>query len=467
VAAGDCNDQNPNINPGAAELIELDAQGKPAAQQIDNDCDGKAAKAGEEATCDAGLGVVVNDPFDAAKAMGLCQVKVTESSKKWGVIAAGFNDISTPFLSGGIKATGKGLEHAFGILPDLGQTSGPREGQRIFALSSGMARAPGQPGWGEVQQCQYSKNYTSGQPIGFPKTGTCVTPGQPNDGVALDLQIRVPTNARSLRFKHRFFSCEYPEYTCDQFNDVFAVMMSPSPLSSGDPMADGQNLSANIAFELTSSGIKNVIGVNNESFLSACEPGAKTGKYPNCKAGNGAQLTGSGFEGHAGSSWLVTQANVPPGGIIYLRFAIWDSTDGAFDSTSIIDDFEWSTEPVNGATTFVDESGGSGQGGSSGSGGAGGAGGSAGAGGGGIFGGSGGAPGGSSGAGGSDIFGGSSGSGGSSTAGSNSGGTSSGGTGGSGTVGPCPDGSCAAAGQCCLDPATSQCGTDFSGILCL
>jgi hypothetical protein len=175
--------------------------------------------------------------------------------------------------------------------------------------------------------------------------------------------------------------------------------------------------------------------------------------YPNCKAGNGAQLQGSGFEGHAASSWLVNQANVPPGGLIYLRIAIWDSSDGILDSTALLDAFEWSPLTVDGAVNATEETpipaggsggaGGSGQGGSTS----------------GIFGGSGGAAGegGSSG-----LFGGSAGSGGSSTAGSSSGGTG----GASGVVGPCPDGSCAAAGQCCLDPATSTCGTDFSGVLC-
>jgi hypothetical protein len=454
------------VNPGAVELVEVDFLGKPLAKQIDNDCDGKILQPNEPTACDKALGPVLNNLFDGARAMGLCKVQVDEDSKKWGVISAGISDISAPPLGGGIKATGKALEHAFGLLPNLGPKTLAREGERLFALSTGIARAPGQPGWTEVSDPKnYSKNYSSGQPNGFPKaTAGCETAGTPNDGVAFDLKIRVPTNARSLRFKYRYFGHDYPQYTCSSLNDVFSVMMSPSPLKVGDPMADGQNLSANITFEKNpANGTKKTIGINNEIFLSACEPGASKGVYPNCKAGNGAQLEGSGFEGNGATSWLVNQTNVPPGEIIFLRFAIWDSGDGIFESTVVVDDFEWSTVAIDdGAVNFAEgtaSSGGSGgTGGTGGAGGSGGSsfGGSGGSGGSGIFGGAGGASGGSSGAGGS----------GGSSAGSGSGGTGSGGSGG--VPGPCPDGSCAAPGQCCLNPGPpAQCGQDFSGLLCL
>jgi hypothetical protein len=350
---GDCNDKDPAINPGAAELLEVDFLGKPKAEQIDNDCDGKTLQPDDPTACDAGLGPVLNDPFDGARAMGLCKIKVDEASKKWGVISAAFSDIGTT-VGTPIKMQGKALEHAFGILPGFGTTSPPREGERLFALSSGIARAPGQPGWGEADVCSYSKSYTSAFPPGFPKQGTCGTTGAPNDGVALDLKIRVPTNAKSLKFSFRFFSCEYPQYTCSVFNDVFAVLMSPSPLPNGDPMADKDNILANIAFEATASGTKNVIGVNNEGFFSACEPGAVQGNYSNCKPGNGAQLQGSGFETHGASAWLTTQVPVPSGKVMLLRFAIWDSADGILDSSAIVDNFEWSAEEGSGVVTQID-----------------------------------------------------------------------------------------------------------------
>jgi len=360
-AQGDCNDCDPNVNPGAIDIVNYTknadgTQGDPLAadKQVDEDCDGKAAQPGEALSCDAGLGASVKDPFDAARAMGLCSVKVDEASKKWGVISAVFSDIAGAPLNGKIQATGNDLDLSFGILPDFGTTSKPREGDRIFSLSSGEARAPGQPGYNAGKVCSFGKNYASGYPSGFPKQGSCGTTGEPNDGVALDLKIRVPTNAKTLKFSFRFFSCEYPDYTCSIYNDVFAVLMAPSPLKAGDPMADSTNSSANIAFEATASGAKNVIGVNNEGFFTACEPGASQGNYVNCKSGNGAQLAGSGFEGHGASAWLTTQVPVPPGGIIFLRFAIWDSSDGILDSTAIVDNFQWSAEEGTGVVTQID-----------------------------------------------------------------------------------------------------------------
>ena len=132
--------------------------------------------------------------------------------------------------------------------------------------------------------------------------------------------------------------------------------MSPSPLAAGDPMADVATGTANVAFDVNASGQKTVIGVNNTSFLSACDKNAQATSYVNC-AGDAA-LVGSGFDDHAASGWLQSTVSVPvfaPGAdrVIALRFAIWDSSDAVLDSTAIIDDFQWSTTDGGGATTVV------------------------------------------------------------------------------------------------------------------
>ena len=69
-----------------------------------------------------------------------------------------------------------------------------------------------------------------------------------------------------------------------------------------------------------------------------------------CAAGTG-DLTGTGFEGHAGTSWLQTQANVTPGSTIWLEFGAFDSGDGVLDSTGIVDNFQWSATPGTGTMT--------------------------------------------------------------------------------------------------------------------
>ena len=70
------------------------------------------------------------------------------------------------------------------------------------------------------------------------------------------------------------------------------------------------------------------------------------------------ELAGTGFDvwDDAGATgWLVTQAPVEPGEEFSIRFAIWDTGDQAWDSTVLIDNFQWianagtvtvGTEPV-------------------------------------------------------------------------------------------------------------------------
>jgi hypothetical protein len=62
-----------------------------------------------------------------------------------------------------------------------------------------------------------------------------------------------------------------------------------------------------------------------------------------CALGTG-ELSQTGFDtwDDAGAtSWLVTTAPVTGGQEYTLRFAIWDTGDNAWDSTVLIDGFEW------------------------------------------------------------------------------------------------------------------------------
>jgi hypothetical protein len=357
-AEGDCNDCDPNSNPGAVDIVNFvkGPDGQPTSvplpdnQQVDEDCSGKARLPTDKEFCDGGLGPDALSPYDAARALGLCNLQIPENpankkDRKWGVLDARFSDISGPYLQSPIKQSIQAQNLNFGLLPAFGGATTPFEGQRLFALSSGQARAPGQPGFSPQFQDNFDKGYTSAFPQGFPKQGTCGTTGQPHDGVALDLKIRVPTNAKSFSFQFRFFTSEYPQFTCQIYNDVFAVLMDPSPLPPNNPMFP------NIAFEKTAGGQLNVIGVNNQSFLTACVQTPQAPGYVNCKGE--ADLQGTGFEGHAASAWLRSLSPVTPGSIVNLRIAIWDSSDGVFDSTVVMDDFRWRAEEGQVGTVIV------------------------------------------------------------------------------------------------------------------
>ncbi|MBP7292514.1 MAG: hypothetical protein KBB21_38145, partial [Nannocystaceae bacterium] len=60
----------------------------------------------------------------------------------------------------------------------------------------------------------------------------------------------------------------------------------------------------------------------------------------------GATLQSCGYNGRygGGTGWLQMSGNVTPGEVMTLRFAIWDTSDGIYDSLVLLDDFQWSVD---------------------------------------------------------------------------------------------------------------------------
>jgi hypothetical protein len=228
-----------------------------------------------------------------------------------------------------------------GNLTKLGVNAPQNGGTHMLSLSSGSGRDPTDTGYKNVSG--FDKGFTVGAAAGFPTAAPAcpgVTTGQPHDGTALRVVIRVPTNAQSFTFNSNFFSFEFPNYICSTYNDTFVVEMAPSP--------KGASTGGNVAFDQAG----NPISVNN-ALLQACDPQTAGGKMFTCPLGS-ASLSGTGFgkdtagTDHAATGWLQTQVNVDPslkGKDITLLFAVWDSGDGVLDSTALIDNFVWSTEP--------------------------------------------------------------------------------------------------------------------------
>jgi hypothetical protein len=329
IADGDCNDCDPMTNPGAFDDGTItDGDGGPP---IDTDCSG--APGGDEHECDTGLALDSNEAMDAAKAIGLCRTadeNATGNKKTWGVISAKY------VLADGTNAPKPMNALSHGILPNLGANGHPQQGTVMLGLSSGTARGPSMPGYQSVGGA--SMGTTCQPPIPNMDTPACpgVTTGEPNDAAALELRIRVPTNAKSFKFNLNFYTYEYPGYVCTMFNDFFVTLMEPKPPNSTD---------GNISFDQDN----NAISVNN-SMLQVCNPGSHGGKNFTCPLGTGL-LDGTGFESHAATGWLQTASPVEPGSIVTLRWAIWDSGDEILDSTVLIDNFVFSVEPAQGATT--------------------------------------------------------------------------------------------------------------------
>ena len=89
------------------------------------------------------------------------------------------------------------------------------------------------------------------------------------------------------------------------------------------------SINGNISFD----SMGNPVSVNI-AFFNVC-----TG----CPQGTG-ELSGTGFDtwNDAGAtSWLQTTAPIQGGDTFSIRWAIWDTGDTAYDSTALIDNFQW------------------------------------------------------------------------------------------------------------------------------
>jgi hypothetical protein len=318
----DCNECDPNVNNGAFDV---------PGNGIDEDCNGTPDD--EPADCDDGLAMAANDAFDGAKAIGLCK-KATDDHM-WGVVEATW-----------VRPDGSPQSNALGqgVLPQFG-VNAAQAGKTVLAISSGTARGPSDSGYKNVSG--YDKNYSHGTPPGYPKESPACSGsgglfggfGDSNDGAALRVKIRVPSNAKSFKYQQNFFTYEFPNYICSDFNDFFVTIMEPKPAN----LPDG-----NIAFDQDG----NPISVNN-SLLQVCSPQQAGGKQFNCPLGS-QFLSGTGFESHAATGWLTTTAPVDTvrGKEITLTWAIWDQGDGILDSTALIDDFQWSVDAADGTQTL-------------------------------------------------------------------------------------------------------------------
>src|SRR6185436_19021099 len=79
--------------------------------------------------------------------------------------------------------------------------------------------------------------------------------------VNFEMVIRVPTNATAIAFDHGFFTAEYPEYACTQFNDLWIALL--------DTDAPGLPNNRNVIFDAQGTP-----GSVNLDFFDRCVAGA-------------------------------------------------------------------------------------------------------------------------------------------------------------------------------------------------
>jgi len=317
----DCNDCDANVNPAAIEVVGNASSGTGGSGggsyvPADENCDGMVDNA--PAPCDATLALEDSNPMHAAQAIDLC--RVASGAHDWGVVSAQY-----------VRANGQPVGSAtnqYGIFTNFGPNVTPRGGQRMLGIATGTARIPGQNGACNSNSCA---GLGPGQaPSGFPQdVANCQGQSNINDDIALEVQLRAPSNATGYKFNFNFYSFEYPEFVCTAWNDQFIALVNPPPMGS---------VNGNISFDSQ----QNPVSVN-VAFFDVCQ---------GCPLGT-AELMGNGFDtwDDAGAtSWLATSAPIAGGELFSIRFAIWDTGDQAWDSTALIDNFEWI---ANGGTVVV------------------------------------------------------------------------------------------------------------------
>ncbi len=319
ITAGDCNDCDANANPGAIEVGPDDAMGMGGYQAADEDCDGEVDNVAPP--CDASLALEGTDAMDGARAIELCKVSADGS---WGVVSGQW-----------VRANGSASSASLhnGILDGFGANVPPRAGGRVLAISSGTARDASDAGY---VNHSYQGVGAGVAPPGFPQdVPNCTGATDIHDDVGLDLSIKAPTNATGYTFDFKFYSNEFPEFVCTDFNDQFIALVNPAPMGA---------INGNISFD----SMNNPVSVNI-AFFDVCQVNPAYPQFT-CPLGTG-ELQGTGFaNAEGGTGWLQTSAPIEGGATFSLRFAIWDTGDQSWDSTTIIDNFKWI---ANGGTVDV------------------------------------------------------------------------------------------------------------------
>ncbi len=318
-ACVDCNDNNPNVNPGAFDVL---------GNAVDDNCNGlvdevmqcdvgASADGGVEAGSDGGaVASDTTNPTDVAHAAEFCSpwlttAGLTVTSDKQHQVAANWGVFN------------------------------PQLGVSIAAFSTGVAadtddKAPA-PVVNETPQpgTDYKK---PGTPFPIPlATTSCTDPNKVKqmfpdpmnvqDLVELKVTLNVPTNARSFQLDLNFLGTDYPNFLCQKFDDFAMVVL------------DSANLKGNVL--LDSQGSR--MSVNNEFLtLVSAQDLAGTGMD---KPRMGNALSG------AATGWLTLTAPVTPKETITLRITTFDVVDGVFDSQFLADHFRWSDKSVNCAYT--------------------------------------------------------------------------------------------------------------------
>lgn len=328
----DCNDDEALVGPAAIEVAD---------DQVDNDCDGMT----DEAVDDCEGGITGTTARDFVRSIGLCGSYITRT--QWV----------------------KGYASTRAIRSTLGDEFPAVAGTKMIHMSTGIAKDD-KDVEGVTVQPGTERGLTYPHPLWAPpKCGNAGQAPLAQDVNELIITMKVPQNAKSFSYQFNFFSAEYPEFICTEFNDRFIAILKstaldPTKLPGGaapNCVSAQSPAECNISFD----SMGEPVTINN-GFFGVCRsysgPNANGSNITTtCAPGTEGQLVNTGYDkpdtnpkyGLVGGAtgWLTTTAPVTPGETIDLRFIILDEGDAKYDSAVLIDNFKWEVEAVEAPST--------------------------------------------------------------------------------------------------------------------
>ncbi len=156
--------------------------------------------------------------------------------------------------------------------------------------------------------------------------------GDAEDKMWFSFELKAPaiadgntTDAKGYTFDFAYFSAEFPEYVDSTFNDIFVVWQASEDYTGNVTFINGQPMTVTALWPI--------------DFQGECDF-----FDPNCQ-GADPHLQGTGHIDDGGATgWYKATGGVKPGETFTLAFAIFDMGDSSFDTTALIDNWQWDCE---------------------------------------------------------------------------------------------------------------------------
>jgi len=309
AGGGDCDDTNPEVNPGMEEK---------GFDNLDNDCNGVIDGVGGEFEPDC-QGQCTGHTVDAY----LCSLEVCYDDL---LVSAAFSSPS----GANIDPAWQAVSHFGNVWNDLA----PWAGDSYALLAAGQATGTSHSGG------------LGGFSVGDPYANDGY---QTYDNVEFQMVLKAPLGALGFSIDYIFFSEEYEEYIGSSFNDKFYIFLT-APVTTG-----GQKIVVN---HTACSNPNAYFDFVDDEGNKACYVAINTAFSEPC-SNPATNISGTGFEcgpggSTAGSStgWLSTSWPIEAEETFTLTFHIHDASDQIYDSEVILDNFKWLGEPFDPGTVI-------------------------------------------------------------------------------------------------------------------